>query len=60
MPEINESQLEEFAINLLKEAGFQCVYGPDIAPDSETPERDKFKVNPSPSRNRRSLSWQNS
>jgi type I restriction enzyme R subunit len=40
---ITESQIEEFAITLLEESGYQYIGGPDIAPDSETPERDKFE-----------------
>ncbi|MDO9097565.1 MAG: type I restriction endonuclease subunit R, partial [Candidatus Methanoperedens sp.] len=34
---------EEFAIELLEESGYQYVYAPDIAPDSETPERAGFE-----------------
>jgi len=40
---ITESTIEEFAIDLLEQQGFRSIYGPDIAPDSETPERDSFE-----------------
>ena len=40
---ITESSIEEFAIELLEKHGYQYVYGPDIAPDSETPERTTFE-----------------
>lgn len=40
---ITESAIEQFAIELLEKSGFQYVYGPDIAPDSETPERALFE-----------------
>ena len=40
---ITESAIEEFAVNLLEKQGFQYVYGPDLAPDSETPERQSFE-----------------
>ncbi|MBN2487722.1 MAG: type I restriction endonuclease subunit R [Methanosarcinaceae archaeon] len=39
---ITESEIEEFAILLLEKQGYQYVYAPDIAPDSETPERKTF------------------
>lgn len=40
---ITESTIEEFAIDLLEQQGFHPIYGPDIAPDSETPERESFE-----------------
>lgn len=40
---ITESTIEEFAIDLLEQQGFNPIYGPDIAPDSETPERESFE-----------------
>jgi type I restriction enzyme R subunit len=40
---ITESAIEEFAIELLEKSGYQYIYAPDIAPDSETPERAKFE-----------------
>lgn len=39
---ITESQIEEFAIELLEKQGYSYVYGPDIAPDSDNPERKSF------------------
>ncbi|MBN1577362.1 MAG: type I restriction endonuclease subunit R [Chitinispirillaceae bacterium] len=43
MNKITESSIEQFAIDLLERQGFQYLYGPDIAPDSETPERQTFE-----------------
>ena len=43
MTRITESSIEEFAINLLEKQGYQYVYAPDIAPDSDTPERNRFE-----------------
>ncbi len=40
---ITESTIETFAIELLEKHGYQYIYGPDIAPDSETPERTTFE-----------------
>lgn len=39
MTKITESTIETFAIELLEKQGYQYVYGPSIAPDSDTPER---------------------
>lgn len=39
---ITESDIEKFAIELLEKQGFQYLYGPDIAPDSEAPARESF------------------
>lgn len=39
---ITESAIETFAIELLESQGYQYIYGPDIAPDSDTPERSSF------------------
>jgi hypothetical protein len=39
MNKITESEIETFAIDLLESSGYDYIYGPDIAPDSETPER---------------------
>ncbi|MGB3459738.1 MAG: HsdR family type I site-specific deoxyribonuclease [Halobacteriota archaeon] len=39
---ITESAIEELAIELLEKQGYQYIYAPDIAPDSETPERTSF------------------
>jgi len=43
MTKITESEIEEFAIELLEKQGYQYVYAPEIAPDSETPERKTFE-----------------
>ena len=40
---ITESEIEHFAIELLEKQGYQYVYAPDIAPDSDTPERNRFE-----------------
>jgi type I restriction enzyme, R subunit len=40
---ITESAIETFAIELLETQGYQYIYGPDIAPDSDTPGRSSFE-----------------
>jgi type I restriction enzyme R subunit len=40
---ITESAIEELAIELLEKQGYRYIYAPDIAPDSETPERTSFE-----------------
>ena len=40
---ITESAIEKFAIELLEKQGYQYIYAPSIAPDSETPERESFE-----------------
>jgi type I restriction enzyme R subunit len=35
--------IEEFAIELLEKSGYQYVYASDIAPDSDTSERNRFE-----------------
>lgn len=42
MAKITESQIEDFAIELLERQGYEYIYAPDIAPDSDTPERESF------------------
>ena len=39
---INESAIEKMAIDLLKKQGYQHIYAPDIAPDSDNPLRNGF------------------
>ncbi len=41
---ITEDQLEQKALEWFAKLGFQCIYGPDIAPapDGEMPERDDY------------------
>ena len=43
MDKITESAIDKFAIELLEKQGYQYIYAPDIAPDSETPERESFE-----------------
>jgi len=40
---ITENEIEHFAIELLIKQGFEHIYAPDIAPDSEMPMRDSFE-----------------
>lgn len=40
---ITESAIETFAIELMEKQGYQYIYGPDIAPDSDSPERASFE-----------------
>ncbi|MEA1877359.1 MAG: type I restriction endonuclease, partial [Bacteroidota bacterium] len=40
---ITESAIEKFAIELLEKQGYQYIYAPSIAPDSDTPERQSFE-----------------
>jgi len=40
---ITESTIEQFAIELLEKQGYHYVCAPDIAPDSDTPERNRFE-----------------
>ena len=40
---ITESTIEQFAIELLEKQGYHYVYTPDIAPDSDTPEQNRFE-----------------
>jgi len=37
-----ESQLEEAALEWFEELGYEVVFGPDIAPDGEYPEREDY------------------
>lgn len=38
-----ENDIEKLAVDLLQGLGYQYVYGPDIAFDSETPERNSYE-----------------
>ena len=40
---ISESEIENFVINLLEKQGYHYIYAPDIAHDSDTPERQSFE-----------------
>lgn len=42
MTKLLESDIEQMLIDLLKAKGYQYLYGPDIAPDGETPMRASF------------------
>ena len=37
------NKITESAIELLEKQGYQYIYAPDIAPDSDTPKRSSFK-----------------
>ena len=40
---MNESSIENFAVELLQKLGYHYIYGPSIAPDSQNPEREIFE-----------------
>ncbi|GIV40199.1 MAG: hypothetical protein KatS3mg033_1999 [Thermonema sp.] len=40
---LNENTIEQYAIELLQQQGFQYLYGPHIAPDGENPERAAYE-----------------
>lgn len=40
---ITESAIEKFAVELLEKHGYDYYYGPDIAPDGDTPARQSFE-----------------
>lgn len=42
MSRLTESAIEDFAIKLFERLGYGYVYGPDIAPDGDAPERSRF------------------
>jgi len=42
MTKLLESDIEQMLIDQLKAKGYQYLYGPDIAPDGETPMRASF------------------
>ena len=42
MTKISENHIELLAIERLEALGYAYVYGPDIAPDGETPERASY------------------
>ncbi|RJG06544.1 hypothetical protein D3870_11455 [Noviherbaspirillum cavernae] len=42
MSRLTESAIEEFAIRQLERLGYTHLRGPDIAPDSERPERGNY------------------
>ncbi|MCD6534136.1 MAG: type I restriction endonuclease subunit R, partial [Deltaproteobacteria bacterium] len=40
---ITEDQLEQLCLKWFRESGYEYAYGPDIAPDGETPEREDYR-----------------
>ncbi len=42
MSRLTESAIEDFAIKLFERLGYAYVHAPDIAPDSDTPERSRY------------------
>jgi type I restriction enzyme R subunit len=34
MPNLNESSIEQYALDLFQSLGWKYIFGPDIAPDS--------------------------
>ncbi len=42
MTKLNEAAIETLAIQLLQRQGYTHLYAPDIAPDSDTPERQRY------------------
>lgn len=43
MPHITENDIELLTIQRLEQLGYSYIYGPAVAPDSETPERESFE-----------------
>ncbi len=43
MSKITENTIESFCIELLEKQGYEYIYAPDIAPDSENPQRSSFE-----------------
>jgi len=43
MNKITENEIELFAIELLEKQGYNYIYAPDIAPDSDNPMRESFE-----------------
>jgi len=39
---ITEQEIEEVTLEYLKDLGYKIIYGPDIDPNSENPERESF------------------
>lgn len=42
MTKLNENAIEQLAISLLQDLGYQYIYAPDIAPDGDKQERNDF------------------
>ncbi len=43
MTKLTENAIEQFAIKLLQNLGYQYIYAPDIAADGDRPERNNFE-----------------
>ena len=43
MSRITENAIEAFCIELLEKQGYEYIYAPDIAPDSDNPQRGSFE-----------------
>lgn len=43
MTHITENTIEAYTIQLFGKLGYEYIYAPDIAPDSETPERETYE-----------------
>lgn len=43
MSKLTESQIEDFAIELFHQLGYEYIYAPDIAPDADRPMRGTFE-----------------
>ena len=39
---LTESIIEDFAIKLFERLGYSYIHAPDIAPDSDRPERSRY------------------
>jgi type I restriction enzyme R subunit len=39
---LNEQQLEDLCVGWFQETGWRFAHGPDIAPDSDRPERSRL------------------
>lgn len=40
---MNEDQLEQLCLEWFQETNWETLYGPDIAPDSDNPERHDYR-----------------
>jgi len=40
---LTESEIETFSIDLFEKLGYEYLFAPAIAPDSDTPERERFE-----------------
>ncbi len=43
MTKITENTIESFTIELLDKLGYEYIYAPNIAPDSDTPKRETYE-----------------